>query len=577
MWLVPILSPPRKIIAEFRVDSIPIINITFVIVEYSIDIPDMFFKFLCFSVLSVLPAFIHGQCQVEIGVDTVLGCIGDTAFFSATNGQNYDWSGGPLSCAQCQDPYHVFDGNAYTMTVQSSGTVTLPAVNGDFSQGNTGFSTAYTYNATSIWNEGTYSIGPNPNAVHPNFGTWGDHTTGSGNYMLVNGSTSGSVVLWQQTVSFPPGVQVTMELWMLTFVTPPGSILISVNGANLGAPLSTPNTAGLWQLSTRNFTVPPSGVCTIAITTTSSAVAGNDFGIDDISFSYTCTSTDEVYVASDEVSRISAFSDVSQGCDTLCTTFTNTSSLTSEEASYRWDYGDGGPLHESFDGSHCYNSPGTYYVQLSARTARGCTSSAYVDTIVVGQTMRIKEASILSPEGRWVGDTYVMPSDDPNIQLHLVFDDIGDMDDIEIEWGDGTIDHYGPYSNIEDHTANHIYSSFNRATICITTVGTYGCTYHRCIEIAFTPSSEIPDAFSPNGDGVNDYFRPRFFAVDEVKWTVYDRWGKEVFSAESTDAYWDGTVRGNRVPEGVYFMVARAKGQFGSEPMELKSTVHVFW
>jgi gliding motility-associated-like protein len=64
----------------------------------------------------------------------------------------------------------------------------------------------------------------------------------------------------------------------------------------------------------------------------------------------------------------------------------------------------------------------------------------------------------------------------------------------------------------------------------------------------------VANAFSPNGDGVNDTWRPWNNVVDLERYQlrVFDRWGREVFS--TTDPYkpWDGTANGKRVPLGVY-------------------------
>ena len=68
----------------------------------------------------------------------------------------------------------------------------------------------------------------------------------------------------------------------------------------------------------------------------------------------------------------------------------------------------------------------------------------------------------------------------------------------------------------------------------------------------------IPNVFTPNGDGKNDYFEiggadnP---CTDFNKLTIYNRWGKKVFEAEGSQLRWDGTVNGNRLTEGVYFYV----------------------
>jgi gliding motility-associated-like protein len=64
----------------------------------------------------------------------------------------------------------------------------------------------------------------------------------------------------------------------------------------------------------------------------------------------------------------------------------------------------------------------------------------------------------------------------------------------------------------------------------------------------------VADAFSPNGDGFNDTWRPwnNVVDLDHYQLLVFDRWGREVFS--TTDPYkeWDGTFDGERLPMGVY-------------------------
>jgi gliding motility-associated-like protein len=57
----------------------------------------------------------------------------------------------------------------------------------------------------------------------------------------------------------------------------------------------------------------------------------------------------------------------------------------------------------------------------------------------------------------------------------------------------------------------------------------------------------IPTAFSPNGDGNNDIFRPMGFNIDFTKYKmyIYDRWGKEIFMTDNIEVGWDGRVKGH--------------------------------
>ena len=57
----------------------------------------------------------------------------------------------------------------------------------------------------------------------------------------------------------------------------------------------------------------------------------------------------------------------------------------------------------------------------------------------------------------------------------------------------------------------------------------------------------IPNAFSPNGDGVNDYFQPYGQNLDPNNYelSIYDRWGQLVFYTKDMNSRWDGRVNGS--------------------------------
>ncbi len=70
---------------------------------------------------------------------------------------------------------------------------------------------------------------------------------------------------------------------------------------------------------------------------------------------------------------------------------------------------------------------------------------------------------------------------------------------------------------------------------------------------AFTPKIAVPNAFTPNGDGVNDVFLPIFdFAPKEYRMVIYNSWGGRVFESSSSDVGWDGTSGGERLGQGSY-------------------------
>jgi len=449
------------------------------------------------------------------------------------------------------------------------------ATNGNFSSGNTGFLTAYTYNATSIWNEGTYAVGPNPSAVHPNFGSWGDHTTGTGNYMLVNGSTGGNKILWRQIVSFPPGVQVTVKWWMLTFVTPPGSLQLKLAGTNIGNPVSTPNSTGSWSQATRTFTVPASGSATINLVTTSAALSGNDFGIDDISYHYNCESYDTVWIAPKSDAQILLDSTSLFACDSLCFSLDN--ALDSLGLlTYQWVLSDG-IIDTSSTFTHCLVDSGNYSGYLITSSSEGCTDSVALPTMRVGYTRRIDSLVIANDGSGYSGMVQVLNTDE-TIGINVYYESVNSnsLDSIFVSagsqsWSNGAI------------TGSHLMTGWGPVvlnpqpqTICAYLYTADGCVDSLCQEVAFYPTMTVPNFFTPNGDMVNDRLDILSDNADELHQRIYNRWGQLVYESYLPDESWDGTFNGAPVAAGVYFLEIEVSNAYSQErEIVVRHAVHV--
>lgn len=81
------------------------------------------------------------------------------------------------------------------------------------------------------------------------------------------------------------------------------------------------------------------------------------------------------------------------------------------------------------------------------------------------------------------------------------------------------------------------------------------------------PESElkIPNAFSPNGDGINDVFKVSYKSLVSFNAVVFNRWGQKLYQwgFSEIEQGWDGTSNGRQVPAGVYFVVIEARGSDG--------------
>jgi gliding motility-associated-like protein len=63
----------------------------------------------------------------------------------------------------------------------------------------------------------------------------------------------------------------------------------------------------------------------------------------------------------------------------------------------------------------------------------------------------------------------------------------------------------------------------------------------------------VPSAFTPNGDGLNDLFKPKFYCfVPQFHCRIFNRWGKKIFESSDINKGWDGTYSGERLPVGTY-------------------------
>lgn len=346
--------------------------------------------FLAFSVYTA-PAM--AQCPVITGLpDTLQACKNATLTLSpllsggsTATPMDTTWSPATgLSNPNIINP---------TVTLGSSSVkyvLTVPAieaynsvVNGNFSAGNTGFTSSYllptmpygTWGPLSY--ENTYTITTNPVLAHTNFASFSDHTGDLAALMMViNGSSVANTSIWCQTIAVTPNTDYDFSAWGATCVNSNPAILqFRINGVLVGTPLSLPLATGVW---TQFHTVWNSGSNTtanICIVDQQTATSGNDFALDDITFRKVCTVKDSVYI---NVTNLTTDiqHDLMLGCsaDTLSVIAQSGTGVT--PAVYTWSFGDG-TTSSSPNNTHIYTTQGLYNVKLVTEK-NGCKDSAQI-------------------------------------------------------------------------------------------------------------------------------------------------------------------------------------------------------
>ena len=229
------------------------------------------------------------------------------------------------------------------------------------------------------------------------------------------------------------------------------------------------------------------------------------------------------------------------GCDTLKVSFKDKSK---NAITYLWDFGDGS-ISNVKNPVHIYTSPGIYNVTLIINSQSPCP----------GEHTSTKQIIVKPPITFNV--TYEPKEDTlylPNSTVKFIYDDSNSLNNA-VSWywsfGDG-------YTS-EEKNPVHTYESEGTYRVVLVVYDDKGCAYEKTIGVitVIRPDVEVPNVFTPNGDGINDYLQFVYEGDEPFEAFVYDRWGNLVFSTNSSAKVWDGTVDGKDAPEGTYFYVVK--------------------
>ncbi|MEM7105432.1 MAG: PKD domain-containing protein [Bacteroidota bacterium] len=207
-----------------------------------------------------------------------------------------------------------------------------------------------------------------------------------------------------------------------------------------------------------------------------------------------------------------------------------------------WDLGDG-TISTDLEPSHIYQEPGNYDVTLMITAPTGCTSEAFFPNFV-----RVTEQP--------VADFFYSPEQPTNFNAEVQFTDASQLIS-QWEWDFGN----GDYSFEQNPLYTYPDTGIYNVTLIVTQLSGCQDSTSKLIDIAPLYTYYLPNAFTPNEDGINDGFRGagitytlRFFEMN-----IWNRWGEIVFSTNNPQEAWNGKKNniGRLSQSGVYIYQVR--------------------
>ncbi|MEZ5008722.1 MAG: PKD domain-containing protein [Chitinophagales bacterium] len=230
-------------------------------------------------------------------------------------------------------------------------------------------------------------------------------------------------------------------------------------------------------------------------------------------------------------------------CDT--TTSKQFTSTDDEDADYFWSFGDGSTSTEQ-NPFHTFPSNGTYQVMQVVGAGQVCA-----DTLI--KTVKIERAMIGADFDYEVGALN-------NNEIPVQFDDNSDASEPIVSWSW----QFGDGENGMEQNPLHYYEQQDTFDVTLFIYAENGCCDQTTKQLYFPIIEEceigevfIPNAFSPNNDGLNDLFRPKSTLISEMEMEIYDRWGNLVFEGTDIATGWDGRLDGKDLPADTYGYMIR--------------------
>jgi gliding motility-associated-like protein len=233
----------------------------------------------------------------------------------------------------------------------------------------------------------------------------------------------------------------------------------------------------------------------------------------------------------------------------------NLTSTAEHSVSYVWDFGNGETSEEQ-NPSVTYEEAGTYRITLSADGY--CDTHAETDTFVYIYDSPQIDFSV-QPDS-------VMP---PNQPIHCYNYSSGYELQYFWDFGDG--------STSTEHSPIHYYQIPGEYLVQLTVISGHKCvdSLARSETVFVFPYGhiEFPNAFTPDGNGENDYFKPAAYdGIAEYQLLIYNRWGQVIYETDNPDYGWNGKYKGRPAVQDVYAWRVSGKYRNGT-PFEKAGNV----
>lgn len=136
----------------------------------------------------------------------------------------------------------------------------------------------------ALYAPGTYGIGSSPSDYHDQWSAFGDHTTGDGAMLILNGAESGAS-FWSQVVPVAKNRAYDFTGWLASsYAASPANVQLTINGQPVGG-LGAAATPGVWSRFSTSWYSGEAATATLRLTDLNPAFSGNDFALDDLRFS----------------------------------------------------------------------------------------------------------------------------------------------------------------------------------------------------------------------------------------------------------------------------------------------------